>query len=507
MASFEGTDPVRELELLIKSRYPLIYLETWEEERAEELLSIVAKNLGKPFFLWSATKGLFRREAQNSIYNTTQPLQALAHISSTDLMAIYLLKDFHQYLEDPVVIRKLKDISSIFEKKEGCIILLSPVLKIPAELQKIAVHFVLRLPSPEEIRKIILEAIEELRHKARIHIGINADEFNQMADRLKGLTEQEVKRIVYQAILRDNQLTKEVIPRILESKKQVIEQSSILEIYYNEESLSSVGGMENLKAWLVKRKKAFGEKAKRFGLQPPKGILILGVQGCGKSLLAKTVAQDWNLPLLRLDPGKIFDKYIGESEKNLRQAFEIAESMAPVVLWIDEIEKGFSYSQFSDADSGLSKRIFGNFLTWLQEKKEMVFVVATSNDILSLPPEILRKGRFDEIFFVDLPDLQERKEIFRIHLKRRNKNPDDFDIDRLAEGSKGFSGAEIEQSIISALYSAYSGSGNLTTELILEEIENTRPLSVMVKERIETLRQWAKKRTVPAGKDFNKDPL
>jgi SpoVK/Ycf46/Vps4 family AAA+-type ATPase len=507
MASFQGTDPLRELELLIKSRYPIIYLETWEEERAEELISLVAKNLGKPLFLWTATKGLFRWGAQNAIYNTTQPLQVLTHIASTDLMAIYLLKDFHQYLEDPVVIRKLKDIASVFEKKDGCIILSSSVVKIPAELRKIAVHFELKLPSSEEIRKIILETIEELRHKTHIHIGINTDEFNQMADRLKGLTKQEAKRIVCQAVLRDNQLTKEDIPRILESKKQIIEQSSILEIYYSEDSLSSVGGMENLKAWLDKRKKAIGEKAKRFGLQPPKGILILGVQGCGKSLLAKTVAQDWALPLLRLDPGKIYDKYIGESEKNLRQALEIAESMAPVVLWIDEIEKGFSYSQFSDADSGLSKRIFGNFLTWLQEKKEMVFVVATSNDILSLPPEILRKGRFDEIFFVDLPDFRERKEIFIIHLKRRNKNPDDFNIDRLAEETKGFSGAEIEQTIISALYSAYSGSGNLTTELILEEIENTRPLSVMVKEKIEDLRRWARERSIPAGKDFNQEPL
>jgi hypothetical protein len=223
MASFQGTDPLRELELLIKSRYPIIYLETWEEERAEELLSIVAKNLGKPLFLWTATKGLFRWGAQNAIYNTTQPLQVLTHISSTDLMAIYLLKDFHQYLEDPVVIRKLKDIASVFEKKDGCIILSSSVLKIPAELRKIAVHFELKLPSSEEIRKIILETIEELRHKTRIHIGIDADEFNQMADRLKGLTEQEAKRIVCQAVLRDNQLTKEDIPRILESKKQIIE--------------------------------------------------------------------------------------------------------------------------------------------------------------------------------------------------------------------------------------------------------------------------------------------
>jgi len=498
-------DSVNELHLLVKSRYPIIYLETWEEERAERLIEIVAKNLNKFLFIWKSTKGLFRADIQETIYNTVKPLSALSHIYSSNVPAIYLLKDFHYYLEDPVIIRKLKDISRIFENRESTIIISSPLVKIPFELKRLIAHFELKLPSKEELLKTILEAIEELRNTAHIKIEVGRNELNQMAERLKGLTEKEAKRVLFQAILHDNRLSEDDLVRILKAKKTIIETSSILEFYYSEESLSSVGGMKRLKVWLKKRKGVFCEKAKKFGLQPPKGILITGVQGCGKSQIAKAVAKDWNLPLLRLDTGKIYDKYIGESEKNLRQALKIAESMSPVILWIDEIEKGFSFSVSSEADSGLSKRIFGTFLTWLQEKKELVFVIATSNNISALPPEFLRKGRFDEIFFVDLPNYRERKEIFSIHLKKRNRDPKDFDLDILAEKTKGFSGAEIEQVIVSALFSAFSGSGNLTTELILEEIENTRPLSITMKEEIEALRNWARKRTVPAGEDFNQE--
>lgn len=498
-------DSVRELELLIKSRYPIIYLETWEEERAENLLNLIARNLKKPLFIWTSTKGLCRCDMQSPIYNTAHPLQALSHIQASNLIALYLLKDFHQHLEDPVIIRKLKDISRIFEKNEGCLIISSPVVNIPAELKRIVVHLGLALPSLEDLRKVVIHAHEELRGSARLQIKIDPDEINQIAERLKGLTQNEARRALYQTILQDNQLTEEDFPQLLKAKKEIIEKSSILEFCYIEDSLSSIGGMQHLKAWLTKRKKAFSEKAEKFGLQPPKGILLLGVQGCGKSQAAKTIAREWNLPLLKLDPGRIYDKYIGESEKNLRQALTIAESMAPVVLWIDEIEKGFSYSESSDADSGLSKRIFGTFLTWLQERKKMVFVVATSNDILVLPPEFLRKGRFDEIFFIDLPDDRERREIITIHLTKREKRPEDFDIDLLVRKTQGFSGAEIEQLIVSALYSAFSGSGNLTTELILEEIDNTRPLSIMMSEKIEALRDWARERTVPAGGDLNSE--
>jgi SpoVK/Ycf46/Vps4 family AAA+-type ATPase len=500
-----GADPAQELGLLIKSRYPIVFLETWEEERAERLVRTIARRLNKPLFVWTATKGLFRSDLPNAIYNTAQPLQALAHISSMSLVALYLLKDFQAHLEDPIILRKLKDISEQFESREGCLIICSSVVSIPTDLKRIAVHFVLQLPSREELRRTITETVDEMRYKGNVHIGLTADEMDQLADRLKGLTGSEARRAICQAILDDNRLTQEDLPRILERKKEIIEKSSILEVYYCEDPSTSIGGMKQLKAWLAKRKKVFSREAEKQGLQPPKGILILGVQGCGKSQMAKTVAMDWGLPLLRLDPGKIYDKYIGESEKNLRQALTIAESMAPVVLWIDEIEKGFSYSQGSDADAGLSKRVFGAFLTWLQEKEGSVFVVATANDIPSLPPEFLRKGRFDEIFFVDLPGLEERKEIFAIHLRKRKKDPQEFDLGLLAERAKGFSGAEIEQVIISGLYSAFSGSGNLNTKLILEEIESTKPLSVTMREKIDDLRDWARERTVPAGESFNED--
>jgi len=492
-------DPVQELELLIRSRYPIIYLESWEEERVEHLLNLIAKNLKKPLFIWTSTKGVYRSDMQNPIYNTSNPLQALSHIQSSNLVAFYLLKDFHQHLEDPIIIRKLKDLSSMFEKNEGCLIISSPVVNIPPELKRIVVHFRLALPAREDLRKVVIHTLEELRSSARLPLKIDPEEINHISERLRGLTLSEAKRTLYQILLHDNRFTPEDFRRILETKKEIIEKSSILEFCYNEDSLSSLGGMKHLKAWLAKRKKAFGEKAEKFGLAPPKGILLLGVQGCGKSYAAKTIAREWNLPLVKLDPGKIYDKYIGESEKNLRQALTIAESMAPVVLWIDEIEKGFSYSQFSDADSGVSKRIFSAFLTWLQEKEKMVFVVATSNDIFALPPELLRKGRFDEIFFIDLPDDRERREIFLIHLIKREKKPEGFDIDLLVEKTLGFSGAEIEQLIISALYSAFSGTGNLTTELILEEIQNTKPLSITMSEKVEALREWAKERTIPAA--------
>jgi SpoVK/Ycf46/Vps4 family AAA+-type ATPase len=498
-------DAVQELELLIKSRYPIIYLETWEEERAEAVLRIVARNLRKSLYLWTCTQGLCRWDTQNLVYKTNQPLEALAHMASTPLAALYVMKDFHQYLEEPLILRKLKDISAHFERNGACMVIVSPVLNIPPELKRMVAHFVFTLPSKEELQKVIPEAIEEARMKARIQVSLTPEEIEQVAERLKGLTEKEAKRTIFRALLDDNRFSKEDFRHILEGKKEIIENTSVLEFYFFEETLSSVGGMENLKDWLNKRKKALGERAEKFGLEPPKGILIIGVQGCGKSHMAKTIAQDWDLPLLRLDAGKLYIKYVGESEKNLRQALTIAESMAPVVLWIDEIEKGFSYSQFSEADSGLSRRIFGTFLTWLQEKRKMVFVVATSNDLTSLPPEFLRKGRFDEIFFVDLPTREGRKEIFRIHLAKRKKNPQEFDLNLLADETKGFSGAEIEQVIISALYSAFSGSGNLTTQLILLEIANTVPLSVTMKEKIDALREWAKGRTIPAGDDFNQE--
>jgi SpoVK/Ycf46/Vps4 family AAA+-type ATPase len=273
----------------------------------------------------------------------------------------------------------------------------------------------------------------------------------------------------------------------------------LLDFFPRQENLDGIGGLDNLKQWLRLRKGACSEEAKSFGIDPPRGVLLLGIQGCGKSLMAKAVAHDWELPLLRLDTGSLYSKFIGETETNVREAIRLAESLAPVVLWIDEIEKAFTAPGASDADGGVSARLLGTFLSWMQEKKAPVFVVATANDISLLPPELLRKGRFDEIFFVDLPGPQERAEIFRLHLSRRKRDPADFYLDVLAAAAEGFSGAEIEQSIVSALYAAFSARRQLTTDDILQELKSTRPLSQVMKEQIDQMRNWAEGRTVSAG--------
>jgi len=297
----------------------------------------------------------------------------------------------------------------------------------------------------------------------------------------------------------DDHLSADDLPLILDVKKQKISQSGLIEFFPRQETFAGVGGLKNLKQWLGTRKEAFSEEAKSFGIDPPRGVLLLGIQGCGKSLMAKAVAQEWELPLLRLDTGSLYSKFIGETETNVREAIRLAESMAPVVLWIDEIEKAFTSPSGSDADGGVSARLLGTFLSWMQEKKAPVFVVATANNIQMLPPELLRKGRFDEIFFMDLPCPEERAEIFLLHLQRRKRDPSGFDLGALAQAAEGFSGAEIEQGIVSALYAAFSTRRELCTDCILHELKSTRPLSLVMKEQIDQMRDWACGRTVSAG--------
>jgi SpoVK/Ycf46/Vps4 family AAA+-type ATPase len=315
---------------------------------------------------------------------------------------------------------------------------------------------------------------------------------------LRGLTFFEVKKIVTQAVIEDGRLDRADLATVLDAKKRAIQRSGVLDYYPADESLADVAGLTNLKGWLRKRKNAFvnPEEAKKFGLTAPKGLLLLGVQGCGKSMCAKAVAAEWQLPLIRLDPSSLYNKFVGESERNLRRAIKTAEQMAPIVLWIDEIEKAFGGQE--SGDSGTSSRIFGTFLSWLNDKKESVFVIATANDISRLPPELLRKGRFDEIFFVDLPDEEVRKEIFAVHLGRRDRPVQAFDLEALAAATEGFSGAEIEQVVLSALYSAFSLGEDLSDALLIEEARTTRPLSVTMGEKIEELRSWARDRAVPA---------
>jgi SpoVK/Ycf46/Vps4 family AAA+-type ATPase len=495
-------DCVRELELLIKSHYPIVYFETVEENRAEAIIDSVANSMGMLFFVWTATDGLIRKNYPEPVYDTKAPLKVLNHIGFAKINAIYLLKDLNQFLEDPLILRKLKDVAQSLAGSESTIIISAPELNIPMELEKLVAHISLDLPNEQELKEVVLKTVYDFTRSANNVFTIDSrDEIlNKVVNNLKGLTLFEAEKALTKVILGEGKLSEENLGQVLHAKKAIVEKDGLMEYIIPGEDITAIGGLKNIKIWLEKRKCIFTRtnEALSFGLQPPKGVLVIGVQGCGKSLFAKTVAKELNLPLLKLDPGSLYNKYIGESEANLRRALNLAENIAPAVLWIDEIEKAFSYSANGEADAGVSNRIMGTFLSWLQDKKETVFVVATSNDISMLPPELLRKGRFDEIFFVDLPDTADRADIFTIHFKKRKFDPGKFDAAQLVKATDGFSGAEIEQCIISALYGAFSQKKELSTEIILEEINNTRPLSMTMKEKISFLREWAQERAVKA---------
>jgi len=492
-------DARKELALLVNSKYPIICLETWEEGRATEVLALVAADLNLPLYEWAITAGM-ARVGGAPIYNTQEPAQVLSQIAGLDGDALYLLKDFHKYLEQDVIVRKLRDLALQFRRARRAIVISSPVVEIPVELEKDAARFTLGLPDESELKELVVTVVRELTAKSQIRNDLTQDHMPEIVQALQGLTRKEARRVLAQAILENYRFDPGTADRVREDKAKLIKDQGVLEFTKVEAALESVGGLAHLKAWLEKRRGAFSVQAERYGLDPPKGILILGVQGCGKSLCAKAVSREWKMPLLQLETSALFDKYIGESEKNLRKSLQVAEAVAPSVLWIDEIEKMFPHASLtSEADAGLSARIFGTFLTWMQEKKAQVFVVATSNDISALPPELLRKGRFDEIFFIDLPTLEERKSIFTIHLKRHKQDTAQFDMTKLAATAEGFSGAEIEQAVTSALYSAFAQKSALTTDMILEEVRSTHPLSVTMKEKIDTLRAWARGRTVPAN--------
>lgn len=492
-------DARKELALLVNSQYPIIYLETWEEARATEILGLVAQDLAVPLYIWTITGGLFRAGGA-PIYNTQEPIQVLAEISGMEGDALFLLKDFHKHLDDGVIVRKLRDLTQLFRRARRSILISSPIVNLPVELEKDTARFSLGMPEESELNQLVVATVRDLLEKYRFQNLLTPEQLPEVVRSLRGLTRDEARRILTQAILENSRFDLGTLDHIREAKNGLIKDQGVLEFLEPQAGLDSIGGLTRLKAWLGKRRGALTPEAARFGLEPPKGILVMGVQGCGKSLCAKAVAREWSMQLLKFDCSNLFEKYIGESEKNLRRSLHVAEAVAPAVLWIDEIEKMFPHSALSaEADGGLTVRIFGSFLTWMQEKKAPVFVVATSNDISALPPELLRKGRFDEIFFVDLPELEERKTIFAIHLARRKQDATRFDLARLAAAAEGFSGAEIEQAVTSALYAAFSQRTPLVTEVVLKEVQSTYPLSVTMKERVAALRDWARERAVPAN--------
>ena len=490
---------LEEIEVLIRARYPILYIVSWEEQRVQDWLVEVAQKRNKRVFEWSFSTGIVPAgtsvQSQRPRTSTTKdPLAALDHVIDQVDPALYLFKDLHPFLtrNNFAVIRRLKEIGLQLKNSYKTIVLISPTMELPPELEKEVTVIDFPLPETKDISALLDRIVHEVRQQPNLKIDIAPEARERLLKAALGLTLSEAENVFAKILVNGGRLSEEDIQAVFSEKRQIIRKSGLLDYYETDARFEQVGGLQHLKDWLRKRALAFADKARDFGLPPPKGVFLLGVQGCGKSLCAKAVSGLWGMPLLRLDVGRMFGSLVGSSEENMRRAIQVAESIAPVVLWIDEIEKAMAGSKSSgNTDSGTTARVFGTFLTWLSEKKSSVFVIATANNISDLPPELLRKGRFDEIFFVDLPNDEERREIFRIHLTLRKREAAQFDIERLGRDSAGFSGAEIEEAIVSALYDAYSEDKPLSTEHVAKSLAETVPLSRTMESELARLRAWA----------------
>jgi SpoVK/Ycf46/Vps4 family AAA+-type ATPase len=550
------SDTLDRLKVLINSSTPILVMETSEEMRAISTVRAACSELNMAVFEWSIADGLMRSgsnvpaqqqssqpanvtqnlraqsrsvlspgsgEAErlmravmssvgtdgaaaamgtaSSIYNTREPAQALANMESMTVEAVFILKDFHRHMDDPVVVRRLRDVGQKFSANRRTVVITAPEIDVPAELSKLVEYFDLPLPDRNRLHDIIHDTFTRLSKTYTLKLQLDAAGVDAMAANLRGLTEEEAERAISQALVTRYALCPETITDVLEAKKQLLRHSGMLEFIPASDNMSAVGGLENLKHWLSQRRGAWEDSARDFGLEPPRGVIILGVQGCGKSLCARAVAGEWNLPLVKFDTSAVYDKYIGETEKRIRKVFQVAEGLAPCVLWIDELEKVFAGSgpDSASADAGVSSRLLASFLSWMQDRKSPVFVAATCNNVTVLPPELIRKGRFDELFFVDLPNQAERKQIFSIQLEKRKRKPADFDLDAVGAAANGYSGAEIDAAVQGGLYAAYSGKKELTTQHLLDALRQTVPLSTTRAEEIAALREWARTRAVPAS--------
>lgn len=517
-------DDLNDLRLVLRSRFPLVIVESHEETKVRALVQKAAATDELAFFTWSVADGLARENFKYDVHHvdhrfgtvdghtsvlgekkgrthvfedTHALLQALRHIDRSGDAGVYLMCDAHPFLDDPVNLRLLKEISHGYGECARTLVLLSPSLELPPDLARHAARFKLRLPDATAIRAMIKNEFDlyAVQNKGRRVTG-DPDALALLQQHLLGLCEEDIKRLISLAIRDDGALTMNDISRVLKNKQEMLADGA-LEIEIDTGSMDQIGGMAALKRWLAQRRAVFTGAPGTQGLDMPRGVLLLGVQGAGKSLAAKTIAGAWGVPLLRLDFATLYNKFHGETERNLRAVLQSADAMAPCVLWIDEIEKGLA-TDGGDSDGGVSRRVLGTLLTWLSERKARVFMVATANDITGMPPELLRKGRFDEIFFVDLPLPPARVEIFGIHLRRRQLDPAKFDLRQLAEAADGFAGAEIEQAIVSSLYESHASNQPISTASLVAELQRTRPLSVVMAEKIEDLRAWAAERTVMA---------
>ena len=501
-----------DLEIILASHFPLVTVCTHEEQRTVDLFRMLARRLNFPLSCWSVTDGLnatvgekiFTADEMRLVGNnleddtprsSTDPETALRVIRNSRHPGIVLMLDFHPFLDEPVHIRLIKEIAQDHELRRQKLIFISHDLSLPNELQRFSASFSLKLPTSIELGNIVADEAETWAAKnAGRRIRADKKSVSALVNNLSGLTRTDARRLVKNAIYDDGAITASDVVEVVKAKRSLIGQSGLLSFEFDTADMSDVGGFDTLKTWLEQRRAQFTATVGDAS-DTPKGIMLLGVQGGGKSLAAKAVAGIWNIPLLRLDFGVLYNKFFGETERNIREALETAEVLSPCVLWCDEIEKGISTG---DYDSGTSKRVLGTLLTWMAENTKPVFIVATANDITALPPELIRKGRLDEIFFVDLPTATVRKDIFEIHLRKRQHDPQRFDLDLLAQASDGFTGAEIEQSIVAASYASRAQDASVSTEFILNELAITKSLSVFMAEEIERLRNWARDRTVSA---------
>ncbi len=487
-----------ELNILIQAQYPLIYLVTSEEERAEQAIAAIAQN--KPqrrVFVWTVTHGIVEYGQPRTVtqHNTVSPQAAIEWTIRQPAKdgAIFIFKDLHAFIDSPEVTRWMRDAIASFKGTQKAIVMMSPFQQVPIELEKEVVVLDFALPDISALNQVLTQQLGNRR--------ITTEAREKLLKSALGLTKDEAEKVYRKAQVTAGRLTESEVDIVLSEKKQLIRRNGILEFIEEDETIDSVGGLEELKKWLKQRSNAFTERAREYGLPQPKGMLILGVPGCGKSMIAKTTARLWSLPLLRLDMGRVYDgSMVGRSEANLRNALKTAESISPTILFIDELDKAFAGGAGSaDSDGGTSSRIFGSFLTWMQEKTSPVFVMATANRVERLPGEFLRKGRFDELFFVDLPNAEERQDIFKIHLQKRRREINRFDLDQLAKISEGFSGAEIEQAIVAAMYEAFAQDREFTQLDIIAAIKSTLPLSKTMSEQVTALRDWARQRARPAA--------
>ena len=490
-----------DLRLLVEAGNPIISLETPDEPRAMRLVHGVAEGMRLPLRVWSITEGLLPAppEATQVLAEPGKVLAALRRVKESPYPALYLFKDLGPHGKDLQVARCLRDLYFSPANRLWTLILLDPVA-LPPDVRRLTVPFDAGWPDEAELTEVVSQAVREAQQRSlrKLEVKLSKRELEQLVQTLRGLTTEEAARVVSGAMCADNVLDGSDLPRVVDAKRARLGTTGCLESIMADFAPEDIGGLNNLKRWLNQRRGGFSSRARSFGLDPPRGILLLGVQGCGKSLCAKVVASAWRMPLLRMDPGVLYQKFIGESEARLREALTQAESMAPAVLWIDEIEKAFASTGNESADGGLSQRMFGTLLSWMQDHRHPIFLIATANNIAQLPPELMRKGRFDEVFFVDLPDPHQRRTIFAVHLRKRRRDPEQLDLEQLAAASGGYSGAEIEQAIVSGMYAAFEAGQKLAVEHVLAAMAATQPLSVLMRERVEQLRAWAKDRCVPA---------